>query len=163
MAFLPFSLPLPSSLLKLKILRQERLSTRTRFSQYPKQRAHVNQRHFRGKRRQTSPFYYEFQRFRSGGKKLSNVRSFTILRSGDGLVSSNKDNRVNFYGEKSKMRLSNESIFQNTRNSYITHRFICSLSVQQSNLPRWNNLVFSLTTIKNSHGQMQFLQMNLPW
>ena len=36
MAFLPFSLPLPSSLLKLKILRQERLSTRTRFSQYPK-------------------------------------------------------------------------------------------------------------------------------
>ena len=36
MAFLPFSLPLPSSLLKLKILRRERLSTRTRFSQYPK-------------------------------------------------------------------------------------------------------------------------------
>ena len=36
----------------------------------------------------------------NGGNKLSNVRSFIILRSGKGLTSFNKDNSTNFPGEK---------------------------------------------------------------
>ena len=35
-----------------------------------------------------------------GGNKLSNVRSFIILRSGEALTSYNKDNNVNFSSEK---------------------------------------------------------------
>ena len=36
----------------------------------------------------------------SGGNKLSNVRSFSILLSGEGSTSFNSDNNVNFPGEK---------------------------------------------------------------
>ena len=36
----------------------------------------------------------------SDGKKLSNLRSFIILRLGEGLTSFNKNNRVIFSGEK---------------------------------------------------------------
>ena len=32
----------------------------------------------------------------------NNVRSFIILRSGEGLISSNKDNSTNFSGKKKK-------------------------------------------------------------
>ena len=34
---------------------------------------------------------------RGGGNKLSNVRSFSILRSEEGLTSCNKDNSANFF------------------------------------------------------------------
>ena len=34
------------------------------------------------------------------GKMLTNVRSFIILQSGEGLTSFNKDNSANFSGEK---------------------------------------------------------------
>ena len=37
---------------------------------------------------------------RSGGDKLSNIRSFIILQSGEGLTSFNNDNSANFSGEK---------------------------------------------------------------
>ena len=36
----------------------------------------------------------------SGGNKLSNVRSFIILPSGEVLISINKDNSCNFSGAK---------------------------------------------------------------
>ena len=36
----------------------------------------------------------------SDGKKLSNLKSFIILRLGEGLTSFNKNNRVIFSGEK---------------------------------------------------------------
>ena len=46
----------------------------------------------------------------SGRKKLSNVRRFTILRSGKGLISSfNENNLVNFSGEKKR------KIFERTK------------------------------------------------
>ena len=35
-----------------------------------------------------------------GGNKLSNVRSFSILQSGEGSTSFNNDNSANFPGEK---------------------------------------------------------------
>ena len=41
-------------------------------------------------------------RGRSGGNKLSDVRSFIILLSGEGLTSFNNDNSTNFSGEKKK-------------------------------------------------------------
>ena len=37
---------------------------------------------------------------RSGGDKLSNIRSFIILQSGEGLTSFNNDNSANISGEK---------------------------------------------------------------
>ena len=37
---------------------------------------------------------------RSGGNKLSNVNSFDMLRPGEGLASTYKDNSANFSGEK---------------------------------------------------------------
>ena len=40
--------------------------------------------------------------FRSGENKLSDVRSFIILRSQEGLTSFNKPNRANFSCEKNK-------------------------------------------------------------
>ena len=46
---------------------------------------------------------------RSGGNKLSSVRSFIILRSGESLTSFIINNRTNFLGEKSKMKLSGVS------------------------------------------------------
>ena len=48
----------------------------------------------RGSRRQSTT------RGRSGGNKLSDVRSFIILLSGEGLTSFNNDNSANFPGEK---------------------------------------------------------------
>ena len=38
----------------------------------------------------------------NNGNKLSNVRSFIILRAGEGLTFSNKDNSAKFSGEKKK-------------------------------------------------------------
>ena len=37
------------------------------------------------------------------GNMLTNVRSFIILQSGEGLTSFNKDNSANFSGEKKKI------------------------------------------------------------
>ena len=47
----------------------------------------------------------------TGGNKLSYVRSFIILRLGEGLIFFNKDNSANLFGEKSTMKLSRVSIF----------------------------------------------------
>ena len=53
-----------------------------------------------------SSVYYEFWReCRSGGKKLSNVRSFIILRSGEDVTSFTKGNSANFSSENGKMTL----------------------------------------------------------
>ena len=83
----------------LQILRRERLRLRDFLN--TKQCSRVRQRHFGGKTWQPSSFYYEFQReCRSGGNKLSNVRSFSILQSGEGSTSFNNDNSANFSGEK---------------------------------------------------------------
>ena len=55
------------------------------------------------------------RRSRSDENKLSNVRSFNILRSGDCLTSFNKNNRANFSGEENlKMRPSGCPFFKNT-------------------------------------------------
>ena len=80
----------------------------------------MNQRHFGGKtpkrRHSTTSFSENDQReCRSGGNKLSNVRSFIILRSGEGLTSFSINNRTDFFGEKSKMKLSGVSFFLRTR------------------------------------------------
>ena len=62
---------------------------------------HMNQHYFVGKMRELLSFYYEFEReCCRGGNKLSNVRSFIILRLVEGLTSINKDNSANFLGEK---------------------------------------------------------------
>ena len=83
----------------LQILRRERLRVRDFLNS--KWCSRVNQRHFGVKKWQPSSFYYEFQReCRSGGNKLSNVRSFSILQSGEGSTSFNNDNSANFSGEK---------------------------------------------------------------
>ena len=58
-----------------------------------------------GKRGSRTSFYYEFLReCRINGNKLSNVNSFDMLPSGEGLASTNKDNRANFSGEKSTVK-----------------------------------------------------------
>ena len=46
----------------------------------------------------------------SGGNKLTNVRSFIILRSREGLISFNKSKRANVSGEKRKNGV-RESLF----------------------------------------------------
>ena len=46
------------------------------------------------------------RKFRSGGKRLSNVRRFMILCSGKGLTYFNKNNCANFSGEKNTMKFS---------------------------------------------------------
>ena len=55
----------------------------------------------------------------SGGNKLSNVRGFIIMQSGEGLTSFDKDSSAHFSSEKKKkkctMKLSGVSIFENTR------------------------------------------------
>ena len=48
---------------------------------------------------------------RSSRNKLSNVRSFITLRSGEGVTSFTKGNSANFSSEIGKMKLSGESIF----------------------------------------------------
>ena len=83
----------------LQILRRVRLRVRDFLS--TKQCPRVNQRHFGGKTWQPSSLYYEFQReCRSCGNKLSNVRSFIILPSGEGATSFTKGNSASFSGEK---------------------------------------------------------------
>ena len=52
---------------------------------------------------------------RSGGNKLTDVRSFIILRSGEGLTSFSINNRTDFFGEKSTMKLSVVSVSLRTR------------------------------------------------
>ena len=46
---------------------------------------------------------------------VSNVRSFSILQSGEGSTSFNNDNSANFSGEKSTMKISGVSIFLTIR------------------------------------------------
>ena len=50
-------------------------------------------------------------RRRSGENKLSNVRSFIILQSEEGVISFTKGNSAKFSGENGKLKLSGESIF----------------------------------------------------
>ena len=64
----------------------------------------------RGSRRQSTT------RGRSGGNKLSDVRSFIILLSREGLTSFNNDNSTNFSGEKKvQWRIPGCLFFDNTR------------------------------------------------
>ena len=71
--------------------------------------ARVNQRHFGGKNAIAVIILLWVQwKCRSGGNNLSNAKSFIILRSeedGESFTSFNKNNRVNFSGEKRKMKL----------------------------------------------------------
>ena len=53
----------------------------------------------------------QYHRYSSGGIKLTNVRSFSILQSGEVLTSFNNDNSVNVSGEKSTITNSGVSIF----------------------------------------------------
>ena len=53
--------------------------------------------------------------YRSGGNKLSNVRRFIILIPGEGLTSCSINNRTDFFGEKSTMKLSVVSVSLRTR------------------------------------------------
>ena len=72
----------------------------------------MRQRHFDGKTWQPSSFYYDLWReCRSGENKLSNVTSFSILRSGERVTSFNHDNSANFSVEKSRMKNSGVTIF----------------------------------------------------
>ena len=61
-----------------------------------------------------SSFYYEFcLECCSGGNTLSNVRSFIILPSGDGLTTFSINDPANFFGEKkSEMKPSGVSFFK---------------------------------------------------
>ena len=86
----------------LQIIRRVKTSTTpsTRILS-TKQCKRANQRHFGGKMWQPSSVYNEFQReCRSSGNKLSNVRSFIILRSVEGVTSFTKGKSVNFSSEK---------------------------------------------------------------
>ena len=62
----------------------------------------MSQRHFGGKTGKPSSFYYEFSReCRGVENKISNVRSFIILRLGERVTSFTIDNNaINFSGEK---------------------------------------------------------------
>ena len=51
----------------------------------------------------------------SGGNKLLHVRSFIILRSGEGLTSFNKNNGANFPSKKKRSPQRSGVYFQNTR------------------------------------------------
>ena len=62
----------------------------------------------RGSRRHSTASFGEC---RSGGNKLSNVRTFSILQSGEGSTSFNNDNSANVSGEKSTMKNSGVSIY----------------------------------------------------
>ena len=63
-----------------------------------------------------------FARSRSGGNKLSNVRRFINLRSGEGLTSFYKDDGANFSGEKSTIKLSRVSIFGQYAKKTLNHK-----------------------------------------
>ena len=61
----------------------------------------VSQRHFGGKTWSPSSFYYEFSReCRGGENKISNVRSFIILGTGERVTSFTKHKNANFSSEK---------------------------------------------------------------
>ena len=55
-------------------------------------------------------------RCRSDGNKLSSVKSFIILLSGEGLTSLNKNNCDNFSGEKRENETFRSVVVENTRN-----------------------------------------------
>ena len=57
-------------------------------------------------------------RCRSGVNKLSNIRSFIILLSGEGLTPFSINNRPSVFGEKKKMKLSRVSFCGNTRKNF---------------------------------------------
>ena len=52
-----------------------------------------------------------FTTCRSGGNKLSKVRSFIILRSGEGSTSFNNNKSDHFSGKKSTMKLSRPGVY----------------------------------------------------
>ena len=61
----------------------------------------MSQRHFGEENVIAVISHYEFTReCRSSGNKLSSVKSFIILLSGEGLTSFSINNRANFFGEK---------------------------------------------------------------
>ena len=73
----------------------------------------VSQRHFGGKRNSRRHDVL----VASHGNKLSNIRRFIILRSGDGLTSFNEDKRYDFSGgRKVQSNLPWCLFFENTRN-----------------------------------------------
>ena len=82
-----------------------------------KQCSRVKQRHFGGKTWQPSSVcYYEFwQECCSGGNKLSNVRSFIIFLSEEGLISFSINNRTNFFTEKKLNEAFRGVFFRRTR------------------------------------------------
>ena len=75
-------------------------------------------------------FYYEFNReCRSGGNKLTNVRSLIILLPGEGLTSFSIYNCTNFFGEKKKIKLKLSGV-----SFYREHAQTYSYSFLSSNL-----------------------------
>ena len=77
----------------------------------------VNQRYryFDGKTWLPPSFNYELQReCRSGRNKFSNVRSFIILLSGEGLTSFTINNRTKFFDEKKKRKMKLSGFFFRT-------------------------------------------------
>ena len=97
------SFPESAQLLETSSLKFRRLDSRTRFSHYLAKVVRV---------REPASFWREnviaviillrhLERMSSSdGNKLSAVRSFIILRSGEGLTSFNKNGRANFSGKK---------------------------------------------------------------
>ena len=71
----------------------------------------MSQRHFGGKTWWSPSFFYEFSANVGGENKISNVRSFIILGSGERVTSFTKDNNANFSRENGKMKLSGKSTF----------------------------------------------------
>ena len=73
--------------------------------------------------------------------KVSNVRGFIILRSGEGLTSLNKDNSDDFFGEKKKtnnktfwgdyfLRICEKTSSSNLKISNVSHKmYFCHLSI----------------------------------
>ena len=74
--------------------------------------------------------------------KVSNVRGFIILRSGEGLTSFNKDNSDDFFGEKKKqtnnkafwgdyfLRICEKTSSSNLKISNVSHKmYFCHLSI----------------------------------
>ena len=86
----------------MRMQHKRRPTTSTTFSQLnTKLCSRVNQRHFGEKTWYPLSSYFALkQERRCGGNNLSNVTSFIILRSGEGLTSSNKDNSANLPGKK---------------------------------------------------------------
>ena len=67
------------------------------------------------RRHSSSSFFENVVVAGNGGNKLSNVRIFIILLSGEGLTAFTINNRTNVFDEKSKMNLSGVSFFESTR------------------------------------------------